>query len=78
MDKYQLVLASGDQPVNNGEKNTPQKDEVTENTQTRPSKLRLKLINKILYKGTDTMSFKFSRNDDNRKSQNYSLNYKAG
>ena len=30
MDKYQLVLASGDQPVNNGEKNTPQKDEVTE------------------------------------------------
>jgi ferredoxin-NADP reductase len=76
--QLQLILASGDQSMNNGEKNTSQKDEVTENMQTRPSKRRLKLINKILYKGTDIMSFKFSRNDDNRKSQDYRLNYEAG
>jgi ferredoxin-NADP reductase len=78
VDNYQLIQASGDQSMNNGEKNTSQKDEVIENMQTRPSKRRLTLINKISYKGTDIISFKFSRNDENRKSQDYRLNYEAG
>jgi glycine betaine catabolism B len=40
---------------------------------TRPLKLNLKFLEKISYKGTDIMSFRFSRSDD----QNY-LNYRPG
>lgn len=40
---------------------------------TRPLKLNLKFLEKISYKGTDIMSFRFSRIDD----QNY-LNYRPG
>lgn len=40
---------------------------------SRPLKMQLKLIEKIAHKGTDIMSFKFSRGDG----QDY-LNYKAG
>ena len=40
---------------------------------TRPLKLNLKFLEKIPYKGTDIMSFRFSRSDD----QNY-LNYRPG
>jgi len=39
----------------------------------RPLKLELKFLEKVSYKGTDIMSFRFSRNDD----QNY-LNYRPG
>lgn len=40
----------------------------------RPLKLELKLLEKVSHKGTDIMSFRFSRSDD----QNNNLNYKAG
>jgi ferredoxin-NADP reductase/nitrite reductase/ring-hydroxylating ferredoxin subunit len=39
----------------------------------QPLKLQLRLVEKVSHEGTDVMSFKFSRSDD----QNY-LNYKAG
>ncbi len=39
---------------------------------SRPLKMQLKLVDRVAHKGTDIMSFKFSRSDD----QNY-LNYKA-
>lgn len=40
----------------------------------QPLKLELKLLEKVSHKGTDIMSFRFSRSDD----QNNNLNYKAG
>jgi ferredoxin-NADP reductase/nitrite reductase/ring-hydroxylating ferredoxin subunit len=40
----------------------------------QPLKLELKLLEKVSHKGTDVMSFKFSRSDD----QNNNLNYRAG
>jgi ferredoxin-NADP reductase/nitrite reductase/ring-hydroxylating ferredoxin subunit len=40
---------------------------------SRPLKLQLRLLEKVSHKGTDVMSFKFSRDDG----QNY-LNYRAG
>ncbi|HZD36647.1 MAG TPA: FAD-dependent oxidoreductase, partial [Nitrososphaeraceae archaeon] len=43
---------------------------------TRPLKLQLQLLDKIRHEGTDIMSFKFARNDDQQQA-NY-LNNKAG
>ena len=64
--------------MTNKNKDTTKNDIVTGNFQAKPSKRRLKLIDKILYKETDIMSFKFSRNDENIKLENYRLNYVAG
>jgi nitrite reductase/ring-hydroxylating ferredoxin subunit len=41
----------------------------------RPLKLELKLLKKVSHKGTDVMSFRFSRSDDQNNS---TLNYRAG
>jgi ferredoxin-NADP reductase len=44
---------------------------------TRPFKLELKLLEKVSHPGTDIMSFKFSRSDDQQQGNHY-LDYKAG
>ncbi|MGH9977597.1 MAG: FAD-dependent oxidoreductase [Nitrososphaeraceae archaeon] len=43
---------------------------------TRPSMLQLRLLDRMSHEGTDMMSFKFTRSDDQQ--QNQYLNYKAG
>lgn len=44
---------------------------------TKPLDLELKLLEKISYSGTDAMSFKFSRTNE-QNNNNTSVNYKAG
>lgn len=45
-------------------------------TATRPLKFQLKLQDSLSHPGTDIMSFKFTRSDDQQRNQY--LNYKAG
>ncbi|MGA9151084.1 MAG: FAD-dependent oxidoreductase [Candidatus Nitrosopolaris sp.] len=52
-----------------------QQDKIKENIPARPQKLELKLLERKSYVGTDIVSFKFSRSEDNN---NYYLNYTAG
>ena len=52
-----------------------QQDKIKENIPARPQKLELKLLERKSHVGTDIVSFKFSRSEDNN---NYYLNYKAG
>jgi hypothetical protein len=52
-----------------------QQDKTKENIPARPQKLELKLLERKSHVGTDIVSFKFSRNEDNN---NYYPNYKAG
>jgi glycine betaine catabolism B len=47
-----------------------------QDTSGKPLKIRPKLLEKISHSGTDIMSFKFSRTDE-QNNNNY-LNYKAG
>jgi ferredoxin-NADP reductase len=65
-----------------GNKSSGQQDTTNESTlPTRPLKLQLELLEKIVHHGTDVMSFKFARGDasGNRGSQQKQyLNYKAG
>src|ERR671930_2392809 len=65
-----------------GNKSSGQRDTATENTiPTRPLKLQLELLEKIVNHGTDVMSFKFARGDASGNSgsqQKQYLNYKAG
>jgi glycine betaine catabolism B len=49
---------------------------LTQNIPAKPLDMRHKLLEKIPYSGTDLMSFKFSRS--NEQNINNSLNYKAG
>ncbi|AIF84256.1 flavodoxin reductase family protein [Candidatus Nitrososphaera evergladensis SR1] len=44
----------------------------------RPLKFELKLLEKVSHAGTDVMSFRFSRTDDQDKTSNNKLNYRAG
>ena len=62
--------------MNYEEKSTRQhQDKDKESIPTRPLKLRLKLLEKKSHTGTDIMSFRFARSDDQQ--QNYYLNYKS-
>ena len=45
-------------------------------TATKPSKFQLKLRDSTSHPGTDIMSFRFTRSDDQQRNQY--LNYKAG
>jgi ferredoxin-NADP reductase len=49
---------------------------MNEDIPSKPLKMKPKLIEKISHSGTDIMSFKFSRTDD--QSKNNYLNYKDG
>jgi ferredoxin-NADP reductase len=49
---------------------------MTQDTVSKPLKMRSKLLEKISHHGTDIMSFKFSRTDE--QNNNSYLNYKAG
>ena len=65
-----------------GNKSSGQRDTANENTlPTRPLKLQLELLEKIVHHETDVMSFKFARGDASGNSgsqQKQYLNYKAG
>jgi ferredoxin-NADP reductase len=52
-----------------------EEDKIKENIPARPQKLELKLLERRSHVGTDIVSFKFSRSEDNN---NYYLNYNAG
>jgi glycine betaine catabolism B len=52
-----------------------QQDKIKESIPARPQKLELKLLERKSHVGTDIVSFKFSRSEDNN---NYYLNYNAG
>ena len=47
-----------------------------QNIPSKPLKIKTKLLERISHSGTDIMSFKFSRSDEQDK--NNHLNYKAG
>jgi glycine betaine catabolism B len=65
-----------------GNKSSGQQDAANESTlPTRPLKLQLGLLEKLVHHGTDVISFKFARGDasgNSRSQQKQYLNYKAG
>jgi glycine betaine catabolism B len=62
--------------MNDGEKTAGQQQPADGDViPSRPQKFQPKLLEKISHHGTDTISFRFARSDEQ---QNYYLNYKAG
>lgn len=77
-DKSGQILIDTDPDVrhsNNGKHDGPKQEAaaVDETVPPHPLKMQLKLLDKTSHEGTDIMSFRFSRSDD----QNH-LNYRAG
>ena len=62
--------------MNDGDKSTEQQQAADGDViPARPQKFQPKLLEKIPHHGTDTLSFRFARSDEQR---NYYLNYKSG
>lgn len=76
-DKSGLILIDTDtaapQSVNSNDDGSQQEAAVDETVPSRPMMMQLRLLDNVSHKGTDVMSFRFSRSDN----QNH-LNYRAG